>query len=185
VALGGGYNLYDLATSKFFIDNTTPDYADQIDHGIYTWDLQHKPHTATTQQLLTGFSYAPSQVATTATADFAVFNVQENHPKESLSQVISTTGATFRFKTEAGALAFALDCGTSLLLYATETAQIEVENGVVNSVEIGKYINGTDFDAERELTAQNIITLESGKLYRLGFHSNGDLQSTVLDKIGM
>lgn len=185
VALGGGYDLYDLATSKFFIDNTTPDYVDQIDHGIYTWDLQYKPHTATTQRLLTGFSYAAEQVATAATADFAVFNVQENHPKQSLTQVISTTGATFRFKTDDGALAFALDCGTSLLLYATEIAEIEVKNGVVNSVEMGRFVKGADFEEERELPTQNVITLEPGKLYRLGFHSNGDLQSTVLNQIGM
>ena len=184
VALGGGYDLYELATSKFFIDNTTPDYLDQIDHGIYTWNLQDKSHTATTQQLLAGFSYAATQVATTVTADFAAFNVRDNYPQQSLTQVINTSGATFRFKTEAGALAFALDCGTSLLLYATETADIEVENGVVSAIEIGKYINETDFETERELTAQNSITLESGKLYRLGFHSNGHLQSTVLDQIG-
>ena len=36
-ALGGGYDIYDLATSNFFINNTTE--PDQIDHGIYTWDL--------------------------------------------------------------------------------------------------------------------------------------------------
>ena len=35
-ALGGGYDIYDLATSNFFINNTTE--PDQIDHGIYTWD---------------------------------------------------------------------------------------------------------------------------------------------------
>ncbi|MCS2383533.1 DUF4969 domain-containing protein [Bacteroides thetaiotaomicron] len=39
-ALGGGYDIYDLATSNFFINNTTE--PDQIDHGIYTWDLQEK-----------------------------------------------------------------------------------------------------------------------------------------------
>lgn len=33
-ALGGGYDIYDLATSNFFINNTTE--PDQIDHGIYT-----------------------------------------------------------------------------------------------------------------------------------------------------
>ncbi|MCS2194623.1 DUF4969 domain-containing protein [Bacteroides faecis] len=42
-ALGGGYNIYDLATSNFFINNTTE--PDQIDHGIYTWDLQEKDFT--------------------------------------------------------------------------------------------------------------------------------------------
>ncbi|MCS3162444.1 hypothetical protein NXX71_18270 [Bacteroides faecis] len=29
-----------MATSNFFINNTTE--PDQIDHGIYTWDLQEK-----------------------------------------------------------------------------------------------------------------------------------------------
>ena len=43
-ALGGGYDIYDLATSNFFINNTTE--PDQIDHGIYTWDLQERFYTS-------------------------------------------------------------------------------------------------------------------------------------------
>ena len=48
-ALGGGYDIYDLATSNFFINNTTE--PDQIDHGIYTWDLQEKGFTPLTRSL--------------------------------------------------------------------------------------------------------------------------------------
>ena len=52
LALGGGYDIYDLATSNFFINNTSE--PDQIDHGIYTWDLQEKDFTNPTRMIIKG-----------------------------------------------------------------------------------------------------------------------------------
>ncbi len=185
VAIGGGYDLYDLATSKFFIDNTSPDFVNQIDHGIYTWDLKEKPHTEKTRALLKGFSEASHFVAKTPTADFAVFNVLDNNPQQTIQQTVSTSGAIFQFVTNKGALGFALDCGSFLLIYSTGDAEIKLDNGTVQSVETGRYINGIDFKNEQILPVANTLILSPNTLYRVGFTSEGTLASSVLDNIGL
>lgn len=97
-ALGGGYDIYDLATSNFFINNTTE--PDQIDHGIYTWDLQEKDFTPPTRSLIKGLAAAYIDVAKVKPENFAAFNINDNQPKDKLEQLICTTGAQITFQTK-------------------------------------------------------------------------------------
>lgn len=113
-ALGGGYDIYDLATSNFFINNTTE--PDQIDHGIYTWDLQEKDFTPPTRSLIKGLAAAYIDVAKVKPENFAAFNINDNQPKDKLEQLICTTGAQITFQTNNASLGFVLDMHNYLLI---------------------------------------------------------------------
>ena len=117
-ALGGGYDIYDLATSNFFINNTTE--PDQIDHGIYTWDLQEKGFTPLTRSLIKGLAAAYIDIAKVKPENFAAFNINDNQPKEKLEQLICTTGAQITFQTNNASLGFVLDMHNYLLIYSFE-----------------------------------------------------------------
>lgn len=160
-ALGGGYDIYDLATSK-----TIEKVAQQpfTSEGIYNPDLTPKNHVPKVKMILKGLTGAAEDVALTATPDFAVFNVKTDYPQQSLTQTIRTTGAELTFKTTDGALAFVLDRKDELVVYATAAAVLEVSNGVVEG--------------------GNVINLEAGNLYRLGFQSSGKITSTTKQNIG-
>ena len=160
-ALGGGYEIYDLATSK-----TIEKVAQQpfTSEGIYNPDLTPKNHVPKVKMILKGLTGAAEDVALTATPDFAVFNVKTDYPQQPLTQTIRTTGAELTFKTTDGALAFVLDRKDELVVYATAAAVLEVSNGVVEG--------------------GNVINLEAGNLYRLGFQSSGKITSTTKQNIG-
>lgn len=162
-ALGGGYDIYDLATSK-----TIERVAQQpfTSEGIYNPDLTPKAHVPEVQMMLKGLTGAAEDVALTATPNFAAFNVKTDYPQTNITQTIRTTGAELKFETSAGALCFVLDRGDELVAYATAAAKLTVFNGTV--------VEDTD----------NMIELEAGTIYRLGFISSGKLTSTAKNNIG-
>ena len=124
-ASGGGYDIYDLATSRFFLDNTND--RDEVDHGVYTYDLQEKPGiTEPTRLIVSGLAMAAGDVAVTPPADFAAFNIGQDAPQPSLSETIGTSASTIGFETSSGAIGFALDRGEYVVLYATEDAVFTV-----------------------------------------------------------
>ena len=162
-ALGGGYDIYDLATSK-----TIERVAQQpfTSEGIYNPDLTPKNHVPQVKVVLKGLTGAAEDVALTSTPDFAVFNVKTDSPQMNLAQTIRTTGAELKFETSAGALGFVLDRGDELVAFATAAATLSVSNGVVQGV------------------TGNVVSLEAGRLYRLDFTSSGKITSTVKSNIG-
>ena len=162
-ALGGGYDIYDLATSK-----TIERVAQQpfTSEGIYNPDLTPKNHVPQVKVVLKGLTGAAEDVALTSTPDFAVFNVKTDSPEKILTQTVRTTGAELKFETSAGALGFVLDRGDELVAFATAAATLSVSNGVVQGA--------TD----------NVVSLEAGRLYRLSFTSSGKITSTVKNNIG-
>ena len=162
-ALGGGYDIYDLATSRYITANSKPPFDTE---GIYYADLTPKPHVAQVKALLKGLTGAAEDVAVTATPDFAVFNVKTDSPVKELSQTVRTTGAELTFETSDGALAFVLDRGNELVAFATAGGTLKVSNGIVEGY------------------AGNVVVLEGGHLYRLGFASSGKIASTVKNNIG-
>lgn len=162
-ALGGGYDIYDLATSKYITSHSEPPFNSE---GIYNSDFTPKPHVPLVQTLLSGLVAAGEDIALTATDDFAVFNVRTDTPQTSLSQTISTTGAELKFETSSGALAFVLDRGDRLIAFSTADAVLNVGGGSLT--------NRND----------NAIALKGGQLTELGFKSSGTRQSTVKHNIG-
>lgn len=81
-ALGGGYDIYDLATSKFIAAAGDPPFDSE---GVYTQDLTDKIHTESVRVVLKGLTGASPEIAATPTADFAAFNIKTDTPQESLS----------------------------------------------------------------------------------------------------
>lgn len=162
-ALGGGYDIYDLATSRYISSNSAPPFNTE---GIYESDLTPKRHTASVAKLLQGLTAAGEIVAVTSCEDFAVFNVKEDNPLNNLCQTICTTGAKLTFSTTAGALGFVLDSGDKLTAFATEDATLKAENGLM-----------TD-------SSDGTIQLKGGIIYELPFKSDGKIQSTVKQNIG-
>lgn len=160
-ALGGGYDIYDLATSRYITSNSQPPFNSE---GIYHSDFTPKPHVALVKTVLSGLVGAAEDVALTPVDDFAVFNVRTDSPQQSLSQTVGTTGAELEFSTSAGALAFVLDRGDRLVAYSTADCRITVRGGTV--------------------TGGNTVELKGGKLTELGFRSDGKRKSTVKQNIG-
>lgn len=162
-ALGGGYDIYDLATSKYITSHSEPPFNSE---GIYNSDFTPKAHVPLVQTLLSGLVAAGEDVALTPTADFAVFNVRTDNPQTSLSQTISTTGAELKFETSSGAIAFVLDRGDRLVAFSTADATLTVGSGSL----IGE--------------TGNSAVLKGGTLTELGFKSSGARQSTAKQNIG-
>lgn len=160
-ALGGGYDIYDLATSKYITSNSQPPFNSE---GIYHSDFTPKPHVALVKTVLSGLVGAAEDVALTPVDDFAVFNVKTDSPQQSINQTVSTTGAELEFSTSEGALAFVLDRGDRLVAYSTADCRIIVRGGTV--------------------TDGNTVELKGGKLTELGFKSDGKRKSTVKQNIG-
>lgn len=186
VALGSGYNIYDLATSKFFIDNASPAHKDEIDHGIYTWDLKEKAHTTSVKSVLKGLTAAFPEVAMCKAEDFAVFNVDSQYPRISHTQTINTTRVTYSFSTSSTALGFALTRNDYLLIYVTEDADIQLSNGTFSKVVCGCYNAEGKFVAEKKasLVDGRLLKAKKGVLYRVRYNSLSEIKSNTLENIG-
>lgn len=186
VALGSGYNIYDLATSKFFIDNALPAHKDEIDHGIYTWDLKEKAHTASVKSVLKGLTAAFPDVVMCKVEDFAVFNVDSQFPKKNYTQKINSTRVTYSFSTSSTALGFALTRNDYLLIYVTENADIQLSNGTFSKVVGGCYSSEGKFVAENKtsLVGGQLLRAKKGILYRILYNSHSNLISNTVENIG-
>ena len=117
-ALGGGYDIYDLATSPYITSHSAPPFNTE---GIYNADLTPKPQVAEVKKLLAGLIQANEDVALTPLENFAVFNITGDYPDQTRTQQIRTTGAILDFSTKEGALAFVLDRGDRLIACSTAT----------------------------------------------------------------
>lgn len=161
-AVGGGYCIYDLATSPYITSHSTPPFDSE---GVYESDLTEKPHTADVKVMLRGLVAAGSELARTPLEDFAAFNIRTDYPAQEIVQTVCTTGAEIEFRTEAGALAFALDRGDHLILYATAPAVFSIRNGKLEGRE-------------------GPIETDGSELVDLGFRSDGKINSTTRKLIG-
>lgn len=161
-ALGGGYCIYDLATSRYVTSHSAPPFDQE---GIYYCDLTEKPHTSEVSKLLKGLIAVCGDVAVTKTENFAVFNIVTDYPQKNIEQQICTTGACIDFRTFNGALAFALDLGRRLVIFSTEKAEFKLSNGIVQG-------------------ADGVVTTEGGEIIEVQFASEGAIESTTQRFIG-
>ena len=162
-ALGAGYDLYDLVPCKTLYENSQPPFDSE---GVFDYNYVEKAHTSNLRILLKGLSQVSKDIALTTTDDFAVFNVVQDSPAQSISQNIATTGAYLRFESECGTPGFVLDRGDCLIAFSIYDACLTVTGGSIEG-----YANG-------------VIPLTGGRVYRLPFHSNGKHASTTKKFIG-
>ena len=119
----------------FFLDNT--DDRNEVDHGVYTYDLQEKPGiTEPTRLIVSGLNKAAEDVAVTSPEDFAAFNIDQDDPQQSLVETKTTSSLSISFETSSGALGYALDRGTYVVAYATEDAVFTVSKPGLSPVMI-------------------------------------------------
>ena len=184
-AAGGGYDIYDLITSKFFMDHSGSTTSADVDHGVYTWDMKERSHTPDVRAIINGLRSASADVCRTVPDDFAAFNLSTSYPARTAAQSISTTGATFDFATDNGAIGFALDRGDYLIVYVIKDATVTIGNGTTGDAATGHYDAAGNF-VEDSAVALDGATLnaQAGKLYRISFQSAGPLQSTATSQIG-
>ena len=161
-ALGGGYDIYDLATSPYIYTNNGFPWSEE---GILTYDLFDRTHTPLTRSILKGLVEAGEDVALTSTENFLAYNVTANYPRENHTMIANTTGARFTVKAEGKGLGFILDRGDSLVMYFTSDTAVTVENGTLEG-------------------GSNSVRLNPGKLVRYAFASDGKLDSTTKKYIG-
>ena len=180
-ALGAGYDIYDLATSKFIADRASNGYESE---GILNPDLSDKAHTPKVRTLIDGLVKASPEVAVTKTEDFAVFNIQLDKPVKNLDQTIKTTGASIQFKSTNDAVGFALDRGDYIVAYVDKASTLTFSNGTVTSVETGYFKPDGTFVSESEVSASAKVMMKEGALYKIGFKSSGALASTTKKNIG-
>jgi hypothetical protein len=185
LALGGGYDIYELATSKFIHDISSPPFNEE---GIYKYDLSERSHIVPTKKILTGLRDASPIVASTPTENFAAFNVIDDYPRQEIIQQIQTTGANIFFETTQGAIGFALDRGNYILIYTTQDAVIQLSNGTIENIVIGKYNMKGQFIIENSnitLENNNRLHTQGGQLYKISFQSSGLLESNTMQNIGI
>lgn len=160
-ALGGGYGIYDLATSKSISSGSAPPFNSE---GIYNPDLSPKAHVPQVRTLLSGLLAAAEDVALTSLEDFAVFNVVDDSPRRSMAQTVCTTGARVGFRTDSAALAFVLDRGDRLVAFATADCVLTLGGGTS--------------------AMGDTISVTGGRIYDIPFVPDGKIASTVKENIG-
>ena len=156
-ALGAGYDIYDLATSKFIYDNNGSPWGEE---GVLNYDLMDRPYTPKVRSILKGLTEAAQDVALTSKENFVAFNVTNDYPDQYKTLIVNTTGASLTITTTSGAIGFVLDRGDNIVMYFTSSATVVIENG---TVEGGK----------------KTFSVEGEKLLRVGFTSAKELTSTT------
>lgn len=183
MALGSGYDIYDLATSKYFIDHTGE--PENIDHGIYTWDLQEKKHTPAVRKILKGLVAAAPVTAQTRTENFAAFNVKTDMPVQQITQTVRTEHLQLTFTTQDGALGFAIDDGSAVYIYTTDNAMVTLSNATFGVVEVGSFNNEGIFLKEADAALNgNQLNPAPGILYKISYSDATMQTSTTTSFIG-
>lgn len=162
-ALGGGYDIYDLATSHYITAHSEPPFDSE---GIYYDDLSPKNHVKYVKPLLKALTACGKDVALTPTENFAVFNVVTDSPQTSCTQAINTTGASLGFSTSSGAIGFVLDRGDRLVAWSSAAATLQVSGGTTP-----EYAGGR-------------INLEGEKVYEIMYKPSTKMSSTTKRFIG-
>ena len=189
VSQHGGYCLYDLITSPFYVANNSAN----IDQGIILFkkdangkniysEFEYKKHYALTQNIIDGLKLASNPYGVTP-EDFVAFNIKNDNPQDSVTQSISSTNVIIEFKTETGAIGYAIDYGTHLDVYVTDDSTITISNANVTLIATGTY-KGLDFNKTEDVTLGNTINLKADTLYRIEYSSAGKIASTTWDYIG-
>lgn len=182
----GGYSIYDLITSPFFVKNGTGG----VDQGILSFaegtfdSVVEKAHWQQTHDLIMGLRSVAHEIYRVHPEDFACFNLATDNAKKITEQVISTTHTILNFKTENGAIGFAIDCGTHIDVYMTGNATLTVSGATVTAVETGTYSSNGTFTSSESLGTDSTVNLSACTLYRISYKDAGVQESTTWDAIG-
>lgn len=180
----GGYSIYDLVTSPFFIANgSNSTNQGIIGVGADRQTFIRTSHYEDTKEMIRGLKMVGSEIYKLGSEDFIAFNINGDYPKDSVEQNISSTNVSVNFQTSKKSSGFALDFGNYLDIFVTKDASITISNGDVSKIEKGT-LSDTGFISDETLTTNNTINLVGGNLYRVTYTSSGKISSTTWDNIG-
>ncbi len=165
VKAGGGYNIYDLATPQYFINNTTE--PDNIDHGILNGDLSDRAHTEATRRTLKALSDARDAITFASKNNFMLFNLESSNPETSYEKEKSTAHATVNFKTEEGAVGFAVEYNDYLYLFASTDTEVTLSGSVFSLAQYGGFGAEGWNAGESVRLSDGKLSLNAGKLVRV------------------
>ena len=164
LANSGGYILYEVATSTFFIRYASgpidPDY------GIYNSDLTPRANTMAVKNFLDMINNLGSSIVTVGKENIKAFNIENNTPKDNYSIGIRINRKPYIFETTDGAIGCILNCDDYLLVCADKSASFF---GLDNSstVEKGKFINDEWLVEKEVLVIDNKFNLEGYGIYKI------------------
>ncbi|MCI5745759.1 MAG: DUF4978 domain-containing protein [Erysipelotrichaceae bacterium] len=185
VSLYGGYSLYDLITSPFFVANNSAN----IDQGIMTFadndysSFIYKNHYEQTQSILNGLKKAGNLLFDVTNDDFACFNIKSDTASKNIEQEISTSKVLFNFKSESGAIGYAISSENEIGVYFTSDATLQINNANISKIESGYYQYDT-FIKEKDIEKTNILECKKDTFYKITYTSLSPLVSNTYDYIG-
>lgn len=163
-ANGGGYIMYEIATSQFFIQNSGGGESNP-DYGLYKSDLSKRSHTDDVAKFLKLLNDSGYDIVTRSTDKFKAFNIETNVPQKDYEKTISLNDKEYTFKTNSGALGYLINCDDYLLVASTKNASLS--NVSSTRVEEGKFVDG-NFISNKQIEQTNqTLSLEEYKIYKI------------------
>lgn len=186
LAQHGGYSIYDLMTSPFFIQNGSGDVNQGIiDPGETANTFVYKNHYEETKLLISGLKMVESEIYKLDKDNVFAFNVTSDYPSKSKNQSISSKHSTIEFTTSQTALGFGLDFGSYIDLFLTHDASIKLSNGTITEVHTGSLLDDVFTSSGSVTFNNNTVNISGGQVYRITYTSSGPIESTTCANIGV
>lgn len=159
----GGYIMYEVATSEYFINNNTG--TDDPEYGLYNSDLTPKSHTEGVGRFLKMLNGIGSDLVTTPKEQIKAFNIETNFPLTNYSHSVKIGDRSVNYETERGALGVVINCGDYLIIATDKGAKISGLNGL--SCEQGWFNeNGWNKQSEVSLT-DGVLNCGKYEIYKI------------------
>lgn len=192
---GAGYNIYDLASSPFFISHGSAEvdqgicqYFDEVvvdpETGEATRNqlLVDRPHFDTTRKVLNGLKLSGANAVEFDPDDFVAFNCFDTLNDE-ISQDISGVSAEYHFSTKDTALGFAT-CNKKVIdVYFTEKAHIKIDGVTATKIETLKFDSNGNVVTNTLDTTNTDFEAEGQVLYRITCSDVGTFVSSAWNNI--
>ena len=178
----GGYSIYDLVTSPFFIANGSASTNQGIVDADANKNLTHKRHFDSTKTFIDDLKKVEDEIYKLSSDDFIALNIKNDYPQSTITQNISSTNISVKFETSTQAIGYALDFGNYVDVLVTGNSKITLSNCTVSKITEGNIIE--DGFVGNNVTASQEVQLQANKLYRIEYTSSGKITSTTWENIG-
>lgn len=166
ISNGGGYIMYEVATSQFFIQNSNGGESDP-DYGLYKTDLTLRSHTLGVGKFLKLLNESGYDVVTQKKENFYAFNVDTSSPKKDYEKNVLINGNTYTYKTENGAIGYLINCDNYIIVASTGNSKLS--NIPSCSIEKGVFVNGVFNASETIVLDNNTLNLDEYCVYKISF----------------
>lgn len=164
-ANNGGYIMYEVATSEYFVTNNGDKSIDP-EYGLYKADLTPKQHTASVGRFLAMLNELGDALVTTPKTKMKAFNIETNFPMQNYSEKVKIGDTTINFQTNSGALGIIINCGDYVIIASDNGATVSGLS--VETCEKGAFSSNT-WTTEKQINLSNgVLTCEKYGIYKIG-----------------